>query len=148
MAYPQEVFAGCIDGLNGTTFSTAQSLTPAATVIGSCVAHYPFMVQRASFRISTAIFNLTSSVIAMQKVTVGDVTSEITTLTVPNLLAAGKVVLKDCTPVKIGIGDKLQFKLKTQGGLGGTPAGAGFIGFLASLQPEDYLNETNATASV
>lgn len=147
MAYPQEIFIGAVDGLNGTTFSTAQNITAAANVWGSIVAHYPLMVQRATFRISTATLDITASVVAMQKVTVGNVTTEITTLTVPNGLAAGKIVVKDCSPVKIGIGDKLQFKLKTQGGLGGTPAGAGFIGFLASLQPEDYTNETNATAS-
>lgn len=147
MGYPQEQLWGAVDGLNGTTFSTAQNLTSAATVWGSLIAHYPIMVQRMSFRISTAISDLTSSVVEMQKVTVGSVTTSITTITVPNSTAAGKVMYKDCTPVKIGIGDKLQFKLKTQGGLGGTPAGAGFIGFLASLQPEDASNETNAVAS-
>ncbi len=148
MGYPQENLIGSLDGLNTTTFSTAQNLTSAATVWGAAIAHYPIMVQRMSFRVSTAISDLTSSVIAMQKVTVGSVTSEITTITVPNSTALGKIMVKDCAPVKIGIGDKLQFKLKTQGGLGGTPAGAGYIGFLAALQPEDYSNETNAVASV
>lgn len=148
MAYPQEVFIGTmIDGLSGTAFTTAQSLTAAANVAGSAIAHYPMMVQRMMFRVSTAVNDLTSSIVEMQKVTLGSVTSSITTITVPNGTAAGKVMIKDCSPVKIGIGDKLQFKLKTQGALGGTPAGAGFFGFFASIQPENFTNETNAIAS-
>lgn len=146
MGYPQEMLAGALVR-QSNAFDTAQSLTAAAGVYGSYVAHYPIMVQRYMFQISAASSDLTSSVVEMQKVTVGGVTSSITTITVPNSTATGKVLVKDCTPVKIGIGEKLQFKLKTQGGLGGTPAGAGFHGFLASLQPEDYTNETNAVAS-
>lgn len=147
MAYPQEIFSGAIEGLAGTAFSTAQNFTAAANVWGSCIAHYPFMVQRFTLRISTAVSDLTSSVVALQKVTVGNVTAELGTITIPNGTGAGKMLYANVSPTKIGVGDKLQFKLKTQGGLGGTPAGAGFIGFFASLQPEDLTNETNAIVS-
>lgn len=146
MAYPQEVLVGCLVR-QSNAFDTAQSITAAAAVYGSYIAHYPVYVQRYSFQISSVVTDLTSSVVEMQKVTVGNVTSSLTTITIPTGTAAGKVLVKDFSPVKIGIGDKLQFRLKTQGGLGGTPAGAGFHGFLAAVQPENYSNETNATAS-
>lgn len=146
MSYPQEFLAGSMVRQSGA-FDTAQSITAAAAVYGSYVAHYPIMVQRYTFQLSATAVDITSSVVEMQKVTVADVTSSITTITVPTGTVARKVLYKDFSPVKIGVGDKLQFKLKTQGGLGGTPAGAGFHGFLASLQPEDITNETNATAS-
>jgi hypothetical protein len=144
--YPQDVLVGAIVR-NSNAFDTAQSITAAAAVYGSYSVLYPIMVQRYMFRMSAAASDLTSSVVEMQKVTVADVTTSVTTITVPNGTGAGKVLIKDFGPVKFGIGDKLQFKLKTQGGLGGTPAGAGFHGFLASLQPEYYGNETNAVVS-
>lgn len=146
MAYPQEIVPLAIVR-NSNAFDTAQSITAAAGVYGSYSVLYPIMVQKFMFRISTAVLDLTSSVVALQKVTVADVTSELTTITVPNGTGAGKVLYKDFAPVKLGVGDKLQFKLKTQGALGGTPAGAGFYGVLASLQPEIFTNETNAIVS-
>lgn len=146
MGYPQEILAGAVVR-QSNAFDTAQSITAAAAVYGSYVAHYPILVQRFTFQVSTTVSDLTSSVVEMQKVTVADVTSSITTITVPNGTAARKVLKSDFSPVKIGIGDKLQFKLKTQGGLGGTPAGAGFHGFVASLQPEVAGNETNSITS-
>lgn len=146
MAYPQELLAGALVR-QSSAFDTAQSITAAAAVYGSYVAHYPFMVQRYTFQLTAAASDITSSVVALQKVTVANVTSEITTITIPTGTAVGKVLYKDFTPVKIGVGDKLQYKLKTQGGLGGTPAGAGFHGFLGQLAPEFAANETNYTAS-
>lgn len=144
--YEQEIMVGTIEGLNGTAFSTAQPLHVASNVYGSCRAHFPFYVQRFSLRIGTAVNDCTSSIVEMQKVTVGDVTSSLTTMTIPNGATANKVYYSNCTPVKIGVGDKLQFKLKTQGGQGGTPAGTGVLGFYGSLQPENMTNETNAIA--
>jgi len=146
MAYPQEMLAQTII-VPGTPFQSAMSFTAAAGAYGTMFATYPFMVQRLSVLVTTAILDLTSSVVALDKVTVGGTTTAITTVTIPNLTAAGKVIKSDCTPVKIGIGDKLIFRLKTQGALGGTPAGAGFVGFLASMQPEVPGNETNSITS-
>lgn len=143
MAYPQEITIGALVR-QSSAFDTAEVLTAAAGVYGSYVAHYPVVVQRFSFQISTAISDLTASVIEMQKVTLADVTSSIGVMTIANSSAALKVYWKNVTPTKIGMGEKLQFKHLTQGGLGGTPAGAGFYGFLAQLQPELSSNETNA----
>lgn len=145
MAYPQEIVVGAIRGLNTTVFSTAQPLTTAsATVYGSCRAHHPFMVSRLSVEIGTAVNDCTSPIVEMSKVTLANVTSSIVTLTIPNGAASGKVYYANCSPVKIGVGDKLEFRMKTLGGAGGTPAGTGFLGFFASLQPEALGNETNA----
>jgi hypothetical protein len=148
MAYPQELYVTG-GGLVRTSanFDTAEVLTAAAAVYGSYMAHYPLVVQRFSFHVSTAISDLTASVVELQKVTLADVTSSITTLTVPNGTAVGKVLYKDCTPVIIAAGEKLQMKHLTQGGLGGTPAGAGFYGFLAALEPEVPGNLSNMIAS-
>lgn len=146
MAYPQEIMVGALVR-QSNAFDTAEVLTAAAAVYGSYIAHYPLMVQRFTFQVTTAISDLTASVVRMEKVTVGNVTTAITTITVPNLTAAGKVLYKDFAPIKIGVGDKLQFNELTQGALGGTPAGAGFYGFVASLQPEYAINETNYVVS-
>lgn len=148
MAYPQEIYVsggGLVRQSNA--FDTAEVLTAAAAVYGSYVAHHPLYVTRFTFQISTAIDDMTASVVEMQKVTVADVTSSIGTMTIADGAAARKVYWADVTPVKIGVGDKLQFNHKTQGDLGGTPAGAGFYGFLGHFQPEHMGNETNATAS-
>lgn len=149
MGYPQELsFTGGMLVRNSNAFDTAEVLTAAAAVYGSYTAHYPLMVQAFSFHVSTAISDLTNSVVEIQKVTAADVTSSITTMIIPNGTAVQKVIGKRFSPVKIGIGEKLQLKHLTQGGLGGTPAGAGFYGFLASLQPEVTGNETNFSTGV
>lgn len=147
MAYPQEIFVsggGLVRQSNA--FDTAEVLTAAAGVYGSYIAHHPVVVSRFTFQISTAVDDLTASVVEMQKVTLADVTSSIGIMTVADGAAAQKVYWKDVTPTKIGVGEKLQFKHLTQGDLGGTPAGAGFYGFLGSFQPEYMTNETNAVA--
>lgn len=143
MAYPQELLSQTII-VPSANFQSSLSLTQAAAAYGTMFCTYPIMVQRLSFLLSAATSDLTGSVVSLSKVTVGNVTTSIATVTVPNATATGKVVKNDVTPVKIGIGDKLVFQLKTQGGLGGTPAGAGFFGFLATLQPEVASNETNS----
>lgn len=145
MGYPQEMLVGALVR-QSNAFDTAEVLTAAAAVYGSYVAHHPMMVQRLTFQITTAISDLTASVIRMQKVSAADVTTAIVDMTIPNGAAARKIYYKDCTPTKIGVGDKLEFKHLTQGDLGGTPAGAGFYGVLGSLQPEYAANETNFVA--
>lgn len=142
MGYPQEIMAGAVVP-QSNAFLTAEVLTAAAAVYGSYVPHYPIMVSRFTFQISTAVDDLTASIVEMQKVTVADVTSSIGIMTIADGAAARKVYWKDVTPTKIGVGDKLQFNHKTQGDLGGTPAGAGFYGFVAQLAPEYATNETN-----
>lgn len=144
--YPQEMLAGALIR-QSNAFDTAEVITAAAAVYGSYIAHYPIMVQRFTFQVSTAVVDLTSSIVAIQKVTVANVTTSIATITIPTGTVAGKVLYKDFSPVKIGVGDKLQLAQTVQGALGGTPAGAGFYGFVASMQPEVMGNETNAVAS-
>ncbi len=148
MAYPQEILVGALVP-QSTAFGTAQPVGTAASaaVYGSYVALYPVMVQRYMFQVSTAIGDSTSGVVEMSKVTVANVTTSIASITIPNGTAARKVLVKDFSPVKIGCGDKLEFRMKTQAGQGGTPVGAGFHGFLASLQPEVSTNETNCITS-
>lgn len=144
MGYPQELMVGAVEGLNTTVFTTAQPLQTAANVYGSVRAHMPFYVHRMTVRVSTAVNDSTAAVLELQKVTVGDVTSSLATGTVPNGTGANKVLYFNCTPTKIGVGDKLQFKLKTAAAPGGTPAGAGFLGFYGTFHPEEMTNETNA----
>lgn len=146
MAYPQEMLVGAITR-NSNAFDTAEVLTAAAAVYGSYAIHYPIMVQRFTFTVSTAISDLTASVVRMTKVSAANVTTAIASLIIPNSTTTHKTLGKDFAPVKLGIGDWLQFEQTTQGALGGTPAGAGFYGFLATLQPEVSSNETNYTTS-
>lgn len=146
MSYPQEILVGSVTR-NSNAFDTAEVLTAAAAVYGSFAVHYPIMVDRMTFQVSTAISDLTSSVVRMTKVSAANVTTSIASMTIPNGTAVHKVIGKDFSPVKLGIGDWLQMEHLTQGGLGGTPAGAGFYGFKASLQPEVSSNETNYTTS-
>ncbi len=148
MGYPQEIYVtggGIVR--TSANFDTAEVLTAAAAVYGSYAVHYPLQVSGFSFSVSTAISDLTASVVRLTKVSAADVTTAITSLTIPNGTAVQKVIGKRFSPVKVGIGDKLQMEHLTQGGLGGTPAGAGFYGFLGALQPEYTGNETNYTTS-
>ena len=142
MAYPQEIMSGAIVR-QSNAFDTAEVLTAAAAAYGSYVAHYPLSIHGITFQITTATSDLTNSVIELQQVTVGNVTTSIVTATIPTGAAVGKVYRKNCSAFQISAGDKLQMNHKTQGGLGGTPAGAGFYGFLASLEPENITNQTN-----
>lgn len=146
MGYPQEFLAGAVTR-NSSAWDTAEVITAAAGVFGSYAVHYPIQVSGFSFIVSTAVSDLTATVVELQKVSAADVTTSITTMIIPNGTAVHKVIGKRFNPVKLGIGDWLQAKHATQGGLGGTPAGAGFYGFLATLQPEVTGNETNYTTS-
>ena len=146
MAYPQEIMAGAITR-NSNAFDTADVLTAAAAVYGSYSAHAPFAVSGFSFVVSTAISDLTASVVRLTKVSAANVTTAISSLTIPNGTAVKKVIGKQFAPVVVSTGEFLQMEHLTQGGLGGTPAGAGFYGFLAQLDPEVYANETNYTTS-
>lgn len=151
MAYPQELIAFAVVP-QSNAFLTAHTLstTPAA-VYGTWVAAYPIDVKRFMLQISTSVNDLTAAVIGLEKVTVGNVTSTLVQITVPNGTAARKVLYKDVTAsaavCRIGVGDKLQVNIKTCGVVGGTAAGAGFYSFLASLAPEGLANETNAIVS-
>lgn len=145
MGYPQEITVGAITR-NSNAHDTAEVLTAAAAVYGSYSIHRPIAVKRLSFVISTAISDLTASVVRLTKVSQANVTTSLSgNMTIANGLAAGKVVYKDFSAAKLGAGDKLQLEHLTQGGLGGTPAGAGFYGFEAELLPENMANETNAS---
>lgn len=145
MGYPQEIMVGAITR-NSNAHDTAEVLTAAAAVYGSYSVHAPVAVKRLSFVISTATSDLTASVVRLTKVSQANVTTSLSgNMTVANSLAAGKVVYKDFSAAKVGVGEKIQLEHLTQGGLGGTPAGAGFYGFIAELLPENMANETNAS---
>jgi len=146
MAYPQEVLVGAITR-NSSAHDTAEVLTAAAATYGSYTVHAPVAVKRLTFAVSTAISDLTASVVRLTKVSAANVTTSVSgNMTIANGLAVKKVVYKDFAPVKIGVGEFIQLEHVTQGGLGGTPAGAGFYGFVAELLPEYIGNETNASA--
>lgn len=145
MGYPQEIMVGAITRTS-SAHDTAEVLTAAAAVYGGYRIHAPIVVKRLSFCISTATSDLTASVVRLVKVSAASVTTSLSgNMTIANGLAAGKVVYKDFTPAKVGVGELLQLEHVTQGDLGGTPAGAGFYGFLAELAPEYMGNETNAS---
>jgi hypothetical protein len=145
MGYPQEIMVGAITR-NSNAHDTAEVLTAAAAVHGSYNVHVPISVKRLTFVVSTAISDLTASVVRLTKVSLANVTTSLSgNMTIANGLAAQKTVYKDFTPAKIGAGEKLQLEHLTQGGLGGTPAGAGFYGFVGELLPESMTNETNAS---
>lgn len=145
MGYPQEIMVGAITR-NSNAHDTAEVLTAAAAVYGSYSVHAPVAVKRLSFAVSTAISDLTASVVRLTKVSAANVTTSLSgNMTIAIGLAAKKVVYKDFTPAKVGVGEFIQLEHVTQGGLGGTPAGAGFYGFIAELLPEYMGNETNAS---
>lgn len=145
MGYPQEIMVGALTR-NSNAHDTAEVLTAAAAVYGSYSVHYPIQVKRLSFAVSTATSDLTASVVRLTKVSAANVTTSLSgNMTISSGLAVKKVVYKDFTPAKIGVGEFLQLEHLTQGGLGGTPAGAGFYGFIAELLPEAMGNETNAS---
>lgn len=146
MGYPQEILVGAITR-NSSAHDTAEVLTAAAAVYGSYSAHVPILVSQFSFVVSTAISDLTASVVRLEKVSAANVTTALTSLTIPNGTAIKKVIGKSFNPVKVDAGEFLQMNHLTQGGLGGTPAGAGFYGFVAQLCPEVVGNETNYTTS-
>ena len=126
-------------------FEFEETLTAAADVHGFLVLHSPMVFKRLTFAISTAISDLTASVVRMVKVSRGGVTASVSgNMTIANGLAVQRIVYKDFSPVKVGAGEKIQFEHIVQGGLGGTPAGAGYYGFIAELLPESMSNETNA----
>lgn len=147
MAYPQEITFGSF--IAQASIATAHNVGTAASggVWANISVAQPLVVHRYFFQVSTTISDATSGIVEMSKVTVANVTSSVGLITIPNGTVANKVIYKDCTPTKLGVGDRLQFKMKTQAGQGGTPAGAGFHGFLGQLQPEALANETNAIVS-
>ena len=145
MAYPQEIMVGAITR-NSSAHDTAEVLTAAAATYGSYSVHAPIAVKRLSFCVSTAISDLTGSIVRLVKVSAANVTTSLSgNMTIANGLAVKKMVYKDFSAAKIGAGEFLQLEHVTQGGLGGTPAGAGFYGFVAELLPENLSNETNAS---
>lgn len=143
MAYPQSIMIGAKHS-NGT-YEFEEGLGAAASVHGHVVLHAPMLIKRLTFCVSTAISDITASVVRMTRVSRADVTTSVSgNMTISNGLAVQRVVYKDFSPVKVGAGEKLQFEHVTRGDLGGTPVGAGYYGFIAELLPELMSNETNA----
>ncbi len=143
MAYPQSIMIGAKHSVG--SFEFEEGLTAVAAVHGNIVLHAPMLIKRLTFGISTAISDLTASVVRMVKVSRADVTSAVSgNMTIANGTGLQRIVYKDFSPVKVGAGEKLQFEHVTKGDTGGTPAGAGYYGFIAELMPELMSNETNA----
>lgn len=152
MSYPREVMIGALVQETAWT-ATAQSLTAAAAIYGSYHVRKPIVVQEVSFHITTAVKDLTASVVAVEIVSniinATPVTTSLCTMTIPNLATAQTTYYNNAfTPGLVGANSLLQFKLKTQGALGGTPAGAGYFGFYASFSPEENTNATPANAMI
>ncbi len=145
MSYPQSIMVGAKHSTGAFEFE--EGLTAAADVHGFIILHAPMMIKRLTFGISSAVNDLTASVVRMVKVSRGNVTADISgNMTIANGTAIQRIVYKDFSPVKVGAGEKLQFEHVTRGGLGSTPAGAGYYGFIGELLPELMSNETNAIA--
>jgi hypothetical protein len=148
MAYAQEITVGGIVP-EGSFAYTSQVITSAACVFGVYTAHVPFVMQRLSFKVATAVNNLTSAVLVANVVkglqNATPTTAAICTMTIPNGATAGSVFWNTCTPTLIPVGCQLQIGIKTQGGQGGTPAGAGYFGYYGTLSPEVVANETATT---
>ncbi len=148
--YPQEIMVGAVVNENASTATTAIQLTAATAVAAKWCAHMPILVQRVSFKITTAVNDLTAAVITANMVKLVQnstpVTTAICTLTIPNGATAGSVYYNTCaTPTLVPAGCLLQMTV-LQGALGGTPAGAGFLGFYSTLSPENLNNETAFSA--
>lgn len=143
MGYPQSIMVGAkhSDG----SYEFEESLTAVAAVHGHIVLHAPMLLKRLTFGITTAVSDLTASVVRMVKVSRANVTAAVSgNMTIANGSAVQRIIYKDFSPVKVGAGEKLQFEHVTRGDLGGTPTGAGYYGFIAELMPETMSNETNA----
>jgi hypothetical protein len=152
MSYPREIMLGAMVQETAWT-ATAQSLTQAAAIYGSLHVRKPVVLQEVSFHISTAVNNLTNSVIAAEVVTniqnATPVTTAICTLTIPNGATAQTTYYNNAfTPTTVPANSLMQFRLKTQGGLGGTPAGAGYLGWYATFSPEENTNATPSNSMI
>lgn len=152
MAYPREIMVGCIVA-ESTAFNAAQSLTQAAAAYGKYHVRKPIVVQEISFRVSTSVLDLTASIVAAEVVTniqnATPVTTAIGQMTIPNGATAGTTYYHNAfTPAICPSNSFLQLKLKTQGALGGTPAGAGFFGFYATFSPEENTNATPSNSMI
>lgn len=150
MAYEMFIDNGGIVNENATTATTAITLntTPAAVVASWC-AHMPFIVQRVSFKVSTAVNNLTGAVVTANVISgvqnSTPVTTAICTMTIPNGATAGSVYYNNnFTPAFVAVGNKLAFSI-APGNVGGTPVGAGYLGFFGSYSSEMLTNETATT---
>ena len=142
MGYPQEILVGAITR-NSNAHDTAEVLTAATGVYGSYTVHYPIDLHAFTFRITTAVDDLTASVLTLQDVdAVADSTTDIVDMTIPDGAAVNKLYRTDFSAYQVEASHLLQMK-HTIGAKGGTPAGAGFYGFLASLSPENIVNQTN-----
>ena len=149
MAYPREILIGSLVQESTAALNSVLSLTQAAAVYGKIHVRKQIVVQELNFHVSTSVLDLTSSVVAAEVITniqnATPVTTAIATITIPNGATAGTTYYNNgFTPAICPPNSFLQFKLKTQGALGGTPAGAGFIGWYGTYSPE---NDTNATPS-
>lgn len=152
MSYPREIMIGAI--VAETAFmSTVQSLTQAAAAYGSLHVRKPIIVQELSFKVSTAVLDLTASVVAAEVITniqnATPVTTAIGSITIPNGATAQTTYYNNSfTPVVCPANSLLRFKLKTQGALGGTPAGAGYFGWYGSLHVEENTNATPSNSMI
>ena len=114
MGYPQEILVGAITR-DSNAHDTAEVLTAAAAVYGAYTCHYPIAIYGFTFKISTAVDDLTASVIQLQSVDqVADSTANIVNMTIPDGAAAGKIYRKDISAYTVPAGNLLQFKHLTQ----------------------------------
>lgn len=158
MAYPEYVVAGSIVNENATAGFTAISLiqTPAA-VVAKWSFHAPIIIERVSLRLTTSLFNITGAVVTANVVSglqnATPTTTAICTMTLPlNTTAAGTTAgtvfyNQNFTPALVPVGSVLQFSIGP-GVVGGTAAGAGFLGFFGSYSPEVFTNETLNTVTL
>ena len=130
---------------------TAENVAAAAAVYGGYYVCYPIIIKRLYFFVTTAL--VASSTAALvefnQRPTPGSGSGEVLLgqLTLAHGTAAGTVVYKDISPVRLNPGDELSYEHVTTAVSTGTAAGAGFYGILYELAPEYVANTTDLSAS-
>lgn len=149
MAYAQELMEGALIR-KSNALDTAEVLTAAAAVYGGYLIGKRIHIDRLLFYVTVATAGTVPAQVEFnRRPTYNSAVGEqlIGTLTIPSGLAAGTVVYKDIKPFVLEVGDELSFE-HTVASSGGSPAGAGFFGFVADLAPETTINEDKMVESV
>ena len=141
MSYNNESQMGAIIP-KSTAIFTAEDLSAANAVYGGYLVMKQCRIKRFTFYVTTAINTVTPpQVVIKRRPTYNSATGEITlgTIIIPNGTAAGKVMVKDISPVTLFPGDEISFEQTVQAGT----AGGGFYGFEIEDDPEYVLNQSN-----
>jgi hypothetical protein len=150
MSYDRLALDKCLH-LGSGTITTAANLAATAADWIVYNVQAPIVIRRISIFISTAVTagNTAPIVSVYSRPTTASSAGQVTigTLTVPNGTAAGKVVYKELSSVRVQAGYDLALAVTTKAGDAGTAAGAGFVGFMYEYDPEVPADQTKMIAS-